>query len=200
MKTLQECQAEVFRRSEKRIQARRRRTVRTLAICVPLVLCLAGIPLLSGRFPGSTQEPLVTVQAMYAPGGQQVSYTCSIAKITVSGPDFSRTITEVSDILSVFNKILAYDTAATGAGVIAGGATDDESNEFICEYAQDISLGGDTAYSATACITVTLVMHDGTETAYTLSGSKLENLSTGQEYTLSQEDAHALAALLGYLP
>ena len=44
MRSLQECQAEVFRRSEKRIRTRRR-AIRAVMVCVPLVLCLTAFSL-----------------------------------------------------------------------------------------------------------------------------------------------------------
>jgi len=65
MRDLQECQAEVFRRSEKRIQERTCRRKRIVMTCVPLVLCLviAGTMMLPGRpstdmtAPENVQEP-----------------------------------------------------------------------------------------------------------------------------------------------
>ena len=53
MRSLQECQAEVFRRSEKRIRTRRR-AIRAVMVCAPLVLCLTAFGL-SGRETGSSQ-------------------------------------------------------------------------------------------------------------------------------------------------
>lgn len=41
MRNLEECRAEVFRRSEARIRARKRRNIAILTACVPLVLCVA---------------------------------------------------------------------------------------------------------------------------------------------------------------
>lgn len=195
MRDLNECRAEVFRRSEKRIKARRRRTVRTLAICIPLVLCLASLPLLSGIFPGSTRDPVATVTTLSAPAGvQPESFTCSVAKITVSGPDFSRSITEISDIGPVADKFLAYSTYSAGLGAIVNeSAQDDNTAATTNSYIQDIS----TEHSAAASYTVTLVMHDGTKIVYSLAGSILRDLSAGQEYVLIPQDAENLAKLLG---
>ena len=41
MRELHECQAEVFRRSEKRIKERKQRRNHILMTCIPLVLCLS---------------------------------------------------------------------------------------------------------------------------------------------------------------
>ncbi len=56
MRSLQECQAEVFRRSEKRIRTRRR-AIRAVMVCVPLVLCLTAFSLLVR--PGLPSSPLM---------------------------------------------------------------------------------------------------------------------------------------------
>lgn len=189
MRNLHECQAEVFRRSEKRIKAQKKRTIRTLAIALPLVLCLAGIPLLTGTFSDSSRA--TTGPALHAPGGeQQESFICPVAEITVSGPDLSRSITEVSDILSICGRLFAYDTYSAGAGAIA--------NETAPDEAPIYEVGGTmTANTATTDCTVTLVMHDGSTAAYHLAGSTLRNLATGQQHTLSEEDTESLIQLLG---
>lgn len=44
MRTLHECQAEVFRRSEERIRARRR-AAHALLVCLPLILCITAFSL-----------------------------------------------------------------------------------------------------------------------------------------------------------
>lgn len=44
MRTLHECQAEVFRRSEERIRAQRR-AIRALLVCLPLILCITAFSL-----------------------------------------------------------------------------------------------------------------------------------------------------------
>lgn len=55
MRSLQECQAEVFRRSEKRIRARRR-AIRAVMVCVPLVLCITAFSLLVLPGPADTSD------------------------------------------------------------------------------------------------------------------------------------------------
>ena len=55
MRSLQECQAEVFRRSEKRIRARRRAS-RAVMVCVPLVLCITAFSLLVLPGPADTSD------------------------------------------------------------------------------------------------------------------------------------------------
>ena len=52
MRTLDECKAEIFRRSEEKIKQRRKTRNRVLAACIPLCLCLSvgTVGALSGAF------------------------------------------------------------------------------------------------------------------------------------------------------
>ena len=89
--------------------------MRTLAICIPLVLCLASLPLLSGIFPGSSRESPATDPAIQLPmGSQPESFVCPIASITVSAPDHSGSVTELSEILAIYDYLAAYDTYSAG--------------------------------------------------------------------------------------
>lgn len=54
MRNLEECRAEVFRRSEERIRARKRRNGVILAACVPVVLCVALV--LAVGLPGAADR------------------------------------------------------------------------------------------------------------------------------------------------
>ena len=46
MKDLNECKAEIFRRSEKRIKARRRVYNSLLVLCIPAVVIIAVLPII----------------------------------------------------------------------------------------------------------------------------------------------------------
>ena len=59
VRSLDECKAEVFRRSEKRIKERKRIRNRALALCIPLCLLILLSPsmLLGALFEGSGDAP-----------------------------------------------------------------------------------------------------------------------------------------------
>ena len=65
MRNLEECRAEVFRRSEARIRARKRRKIAILTACVPLVLCVALV--WAAGLPGKTGERASGLTEEYAP-------------------------------------------------------------------------------------------------------------------------------------
>lgn len=111
MRDLNECQAEVFRRSENRIQKCRQHRKRILMVCIPLVLC---IPLCSAFFlkgPNRTapEEPIGTHFPMNSPAGNwDGDSTASILRVEVSGLDFSRIYTDTAEIMLISDQLCSY--------------------------------------------------------------------------------------------
>ena len=80
MRNLQECQAEVFRRSEKRIHERKKRRAHLLMLCIPLALCITIIG--AYLFPKGDQQPISDISyepmvpdGLFAGGGAMA--TCA---------------------------------------------------------------------------------------------------------------------------
>lgn len=197
MRNLNECQAEVFRRSEKRIKERKQRRNHILMACIPLVLGITifGAFLFPGVIPESPRDPGSTEAAM---GGltenKSESLTCQIAKITVSGLGFSHSYTNAADVLLISDHLYSYGSR----GPQTNGSTNDgivDEGEDLKENADDVS--GSLADSANTGYTITLVMHEGDKTEYYLVGNTLKNLTTNQTHTLSQKQANELKELLG---
>ena len=96
MRSLQECQAEVFRRSEKRIRTRRR-AIRAVMVCVPLVLCLTAFSLL-------VQPGLPSSPDGAPPKNNAASPPPAVCRIDVSGAGQVTSITdEGRDTLAALN-------------------------------------------------------------------------------------------------
>ena len=194
MRELHECQAEVFRRSEKRIQERKQRRNHLIMACLPLVLCITILG--AFLFPGGTPEDPGFNGA--AGGGlteeKFESLSCPIAKITITGGNFSQTYREVEDLLLISDQLYSYGSR----GSETTGTTDDSivsEGEDRKENADDI-YGNITDHSNVA-YTITLVTHEGVKTEYRLAGKTLENLTTKQTYHLSQTQVNELYELLG---
>ncbi len=228
MRDLNECQAEVFRRSEKRIQKRKQRRKRILMVCIPLVLC---IPLCAAFFvkgPNRTapEAPVGTHFPMNSPAGNwDGDSTAFILRVEVSGLDFSRIYTDTANIMRISDQLDSYGQPKPGTyedpiESVADGEYK-ESADTDVQYS-DISgsvSGGTSAekapaandtersdkdnlyfqFSDTANIgyTITLTTDTGTQTEYYLSGNILENRSTNQSLTLTQEETDILKELLG---
>ena len=194
MRNLNECQAEVFRRSEKRIQKRKQRRNHLIMACLPLVLCITILG--AFLFPGGIPEDPGFNGA--AGGGlteeKFESLSCPIAKITITGGNFSQTYREVEDLLLISDQLYSYGSR----GEETNGTTDDSiasEGEDRKEHADDI-YGNITDHSNVA-YTITLVTHEGVKTEYRLAGKTLENLTTKQTYHLSQTQVNELYELLG---
>lgn len=190
MRDLIECQAEVFRRSEKRIKARRQRRKHIAIACVPLVLCvILATPLLWPKektaAPGGNETAMGGVQENIGE-----SLICSIAKITVTGTNASKAFTAPADVLPIWDLLASCKTKAPQA---SGGETK------APESAGRNTETADPKYAITAGpqYTITLVMHDGEKCEYRLTGNILENLTADQTHTLSQKEVQELYALLG---
>lgn len=188
MRNFEECKAEVFRRSEKRIMQRRQRRNHILMACIPLVLCIT----IWGAFifPNLTPEGVIglgeTRPTVEETGGYQIpSLISPIAKITVAGTDLSLTYTDVSDILLISKQLYSYGTRNPSVEVVPGDSVNPDDT--------DTSQSGseNTGYS------IAFIMQNGEKTEYSLVGNKLKNLTTHQTYTLSQKDVNELKTLLG---
>ena len=194
MRELHECQAEVFRRSEKRIKERKQRRNHLIMACLPLVLCITILG--AFLFPGGIPEDPGFNGA--AGGGlteeKFESLSCPIAKITITGGNFSQTYREIEDLLLISDQLYSYGSR----GNETNGTTDDSiasEGEDRKEHADDI-CGNITDHSNVA-YTITLVTHEGVKTEYRLAGKTLENLTTKQTYHLSQTQVNELYELLG---
>ncbi len=71
MRSLDECKAEIFRRSERKIKQRKKTRSRILAACIPLCLCIgigaAGV--LSGGFDAKSENMAAAPESAYMNGG-----------------------------------------------------------------------------------------------------------------------------------
>ena len=194
MRELHECQAEVFRRSEKRIKERKQRRQRILMTCIPLVLCLTIFgtflfPQLNNNMQAPEGMPESETQAAMGQDENQ-SMTCSIVEIKVSGNGVSIRYTDVEDLLLISDQLNTYGTRAPETS-----GTTNEDGSDRSENADDV-VGG-VADSANAAYTITLVTHEGEKTEYQLIGNTLLNQTTNQAYTLTYEQAKELREILG---
>lgn len=194
MRNLNECQAEVFRRSEKRIKERKQRRKHMIMACIPLMLCITLFSafLLPGMIPDAPQAPGMAEAVLDgSTENKSESLACPIAEITISGLGFSKTYTNTSDILRISCQLYTCG----GRDPAYNGATGTDNLSDVYEENAD-DLGSITG-SANAGYTITLVTQEGKKNGYYLVGSTLEDLNTNQTHTLSQKQLNELKDLLG---
>ena len=196
MRNFEERKAEVFRRSEKRIKERKARRNHILMACIPLVLCITilGAFLRPNVTPDGAAEPGDTRPVVDGMGSDGfTSLSCPIAKITVSGNNFSISHTEVADLLLISDQLYSYGTRAPSSN----GTTDNVVDEDDVPKDNGEDVSGSIMDSANAAYTITMVTHEGVKTEYQLVGKNLTNLTTNQTYKLTQTQANELRTLLG---
>ena len=192
MRDLKECRAEVFRRSEERIKERKRRRACIFAVCIPLVLCVTmfSVTLL----PGSSMEsaaPDGVTGGVLVDGSE--SLICSIAEIRVTGPEVSLVHGKVSDVLRIYDLLHSYGTSAPENFRAPESAAEDDA-----EPKQNADgFVGSVLDTATGGYTITLVMHEGENTEFCLSGNTLENVTEKKIQTLSPRQVEELKGVLG---
>ncbi len=189
MRNLDECQAEVFHRREKRIKARKTRRNRILAACVPLILCIAGVAFLPKVTVSRATDVPATEIANYqypatmGPDCAAVLYGDTIA---VSGNGLSHVYSDaekVSEIVSLLHM-------GTPVSEIA------HEDEMLQVTARDdaVNLGTDSKDKG---YRITIQRGVGTDIEYVLRGTRLVNETTGEVFHLDEDTCFALKEALG---
>ena len=186
MRDLMECQAEVFRRSEKRIKARKQRRNHILMACVPLVICVTLAFVLKPIMPSNQKtEPEDTTQqestGLPESGGMMASNS-----VAVIGAGFSNNVTLVEDFREITSLL---ESITTGSGDRNNATTD----EPLYGDASDV----DGAAPMSGGYLVTVIGEDGTETVYRLDGLGLVNQTTNERFLMDAETGSLLNNALG---
>lgn len=121
MRTLHECQAEVFRRSEERIRAHRR-AARALLVCLPLILCITAFSLFVLSDPAALPgEP--------GPKNDSAAPPPAVCRIDISEADQITSVTDQARIRAITNALtelnVSPDAPSGGSDIpeASGGCT-----------------------------------------------------------------------------
>lgn len=154
MRNLEDCKAEVFRRSEERIEKRKRTRNRALACCIPLCLLLVagGLylgPLLMPVDEFMKSEAVGTVSDCEL-GGLASGTAVTIVSVEVTegngAEEASRKITEDSAVNELYDFVSCYFElpVAKDAGLQDG--ADGASARDTIKYTASTGQDGDTVY------------------------------------------------------
>lgn len=128
MRSLQECQAEVFRRSEKRIRTRRR-AIRTAMVCVPLVLCITAFSLFVLPGPTDTSDGAGAKNDAASPPP-------AVCRIDVTGPGQITSITDEEHIRAITDALTELNDSL-GAEPSGGSDSAGSEGRTITLFAED---------------------------------------------------------------
>ena len=196
MREINECTAEVFRRSEKRIKERKRNRNRILAFCIPLCLIVTvwSIMILPAMMPASKSDNNAGegMDIMGSVDGTDASFVR--VEIMSIGTATQSTIqkddaTEVAQIYSTLQSSFVNSGGGNKESV------DEEAVDDALTENKDYSQSGTTNLSSGFRIIFTT--DNGAQTIYSLSGDKLINEKTKQETILTEDQRSNLMNMLG---
>ena len=190
MRDLNECQAEVFRRSEKRIKERKQRRNHILMACIPLVLCIAMLGAFVLPLNMNDKSAPESSNENYAGGTEAVQDgmgTLFAGSVQVSGNGLSHSYGSVADvqkIIGLLNEIIAVPETNEGNDMDNATAEDSSSTDLKDEYR-------DKGYK------ILVKRSDGSSTEYLLVSSLLIDQATQQEFSIDEDTYNELKEVLG---
>ena len=208
MRDLMECQAEVFRRSEKRILERKQRRNHILMACVPVVLCGALLFALKPMMPSDQKTEQENTTQQDSTGRPESDGMMAANSVAVIGSGFSNNVTMLEDFQMITGIL---ESVTTDSGDRNNATTDDPlyGDALIPDGAGDRNnvttndpLFGDASYVDGAApmsggYLVTVIGEDGTETVYRLDGLSLVNQTTNERFLMDAETGSLLNNALG---
>lgn len=180
MRTLDQCKAEVFRRSEERIRKRKIARRYLLAACIPVVLCVGmwSVMILPAMMPASMAD-MAAAENMAVSDYEAQSIHTSAMQVVIESKascDAQDTSSDISaDVL--YNTITRMHT--TGQIEKSENAS---SPQIKDQYDPDY--------------TITFTAPDGSQTVFTLSGSTLTNATQNDARILDPESLERLKQML----
>lgn len=188
MRNLNECQAEVFRRSEKRIKARKKRRNHVLMTCVPLALCVSvlAVFVLSGGKRSAPESIDPTVIPL-----QNEIVQSSTMKIEVSGQGRTKAYTDPEVVMTVYTQLYGYYCASTEDSMGTGAAG---GNEFTGKHGITSEVTSSPAGRNGYQIVITL--ENGSKLSFDLDGMVLTVRNTNRSYTLTHYQYKVLTEIL----
>ena len=185
MRNFEERKEEIFRRSEKRIEQRKRTVKRVVLTCVPLVLCLtavSGYLALSGfgrsdmSAPESAFDPHYSVQDSVISNGSAVPESPDIPECMPPAQIISLQVQVGDEVYDCADNetIQKMEKLLPDTGMIADNDHTPESADEDQKYGK-----GDT-------LTVTLTYADGSEKVYWLEGNRFIGSDGIRELTPEQ--------------
>lgn len=196
MREINECTAEVFRRSEKRIRERKRNRNSILAFCIPICLIVTvwSIMILPAIMPASKSDNDAG-EGMDIMGSVDGTDTAFVRVEVMS----SGTATQSTILKDDADEVAQIYYTVQLSFVNSGGG----NKESVNEEAEDDRLTENKDYSQSGTtnlssgLRIIFTTENGAKIMYSLSGDKLINETTKQETILTEDQRSNLLDMLG---
>ena len=197
MREINECTAEVFRRSEKRIKERKRNRNRILALCIPLCLIVTvwSVMILPAMLPASKSDNSAGegMDIMGSVDGTEAAFVRVEVMSTGTATQSSVLKDDAAEVAQIYYTVQS-------SFVNSGGGNKESANEkpeddALTEENKDYSQSGTTNLSSGFRIIFTA--ENGIQKIFSLDGDKLINETTKQETILTEDQRSNLLNMLG---
>lgn len=197
MRNFEERRAEILRRSEQRIQTRRR-TVRYTLLCLPLIVCLAvaAVLLPQGLPPHDVEEGLPLREVAVRVQQPDTAYVKESTDVNRIAALSSALQEAMSDPVSEENTP-ATNRTAQDADILSGYQDPTVTNltgAHTC--ATQVQTHPDTGYKR---YIITFTTREGQTVTYRLDRTTLTETTTSRTVTLTKDTASALYTLIDQL-
>ena len=197
MREINECTAEVFRRSEKRIKERKRNRNRILAFCIPLCLIVTvwSIMILPAIMPANKSNNAAG-EGMDMAGsvdGTAAAYVRVEVMSTGTATQSAILKDDADEVAQIYYTV--QSSFVNSGGGNKESAKEETEDDALTDENKDYSQSGTTNLSSG--FRIIFSTENGAQTIYSLSGDKLINETTKQETILAEDQRSNLLNMLG---
>ena len=197
MREINECTAEVFRRSEKRIKERKRNRNRILAFCIPLCLIVTvwSIMILPAMMPASKSDNNAGegMDIMGSVDGTAAAYVRVEVMSTGTATQSAILKDDADEVAQIYYTV--QSSFVNSGGGNKESAKEEAEDDALTDENKDYSQSGTTNLSSG--FRIIFITENGAQTIYSLSGDKLINETTKQETILAEDQRSNLLNMLG---
>lgn len=206
MREINECTAEVFRRSEKRIKERKRNRNRILTLCIPLCLIVTvwSVMILPAMLPASESNDNAAMGESIGgvndtDGAENAGLVHSFILVDVKGTGsqslYHSTITDAPDINDVFEQIYTILIPHESHNDIVGDYSDGSVGKPDGDDLDEVKDATNNIKASGYIITMTTLK--GVNRTFTLTENKLYDSELNIEINLTDEQMCGLKSALG---
>lgn len=194
MRELNECRAEIFRRSEKRIRDRKRRRALVTAVCIPLCLMLTVLPFVlpPSMSPNSEDGAAEGTDEMTEINVQE-SFVCTYirADIHYEGvlPE-DKTFTDRAEVTRLFCAVHMLFPGESGGDTVV------DKEETAEDAAADNGILTESSAKHSDFV-ITFTDAEDNQTVYILRGNRLVNEDTDETVILTDDGLTELKKTVG---
>ena len=197
MREINECTAEVFRRSENRIKERKRNRNRILAMCIPLCLVVTvwSIMILPAMMPASKSNNNAGegMDIMGSVDGTAAAYVRVEVMSTGTATQSAILKDDADEVAQIYYTV--QSSFVNSGGGNKESAKEEAEDDALTDENKDYSQSGTTNLSSG--FRIIFSTENGAQTIYSLSGDKLINETTKQETILAEDQRSNLLNMLG---